>query len=152
MGWPLSYLYQRESAVRCRAWVNFYYVDGRPIYNRGEMIGRWSESRIPINDLDQYNPWLVENEFDISPDTHATLDIAFKYPHEDKCYGYNNENYDHQKYPEYRSSWVIDKGQYLIRVRVKVGEQVFSNVFRLVNEMDFRVEEIEDKNLKNRIK
>lgn len=149
MGWPLKYLYEREPAIRCQAWINFYYSDGRPVYMQGEMQGRWSDTPIPITVSRQYNPWQIENSFDISADNQAKIDVVFKYLHEEKCYGFNNESYNVH---EYRSNWVIDKGQYIVRVRVKTGEQSFSDVFRLVNEMDFRLEEIQDKAIKRQLK
>jgi hypothetical protein len=140
---PLSWIYDREAAQLCRAWISFHHLDGRRYFSK-DMVGRWCETPEPVElqIIDGQIMWGPSNRtcdyVDIAPGTTSTLDVVFKYDGEDNCYGWNNEAYRHKEWrnPE----WELSRGRYLVKVKVKTGGREFSQSFELFNEGDFRLE------------
>ena len=149
----LSWIYDREPALLCRAWLQFHTPDGQTAVYPDEMIGRWAETPEPFiyprgGELPLIVPSWLQNQVDIPAGENVALDIVFKYTNEVECYGWNNDVYSH---PGWRNpNWKLDKGRYIVEIRVKTEGREFTDIFWLINETDFRIEPVTDKRLRNK--
>lgn len=151
----LSWLYSRDPAVMCQAWLTFYHghpsPDYRHVYDR-EMVGRWADSPPPdirtVETPDGIKALLhnATTSIDIPAGGRTLLDVAVRLNSEEDCYGYNNQSHI---YPDLKNSdWKLEKGAYLVKARVRTGGRDFLGVFRIVNDVqynDFRLEKMDDK-------
>ena len=164
----LAWVYNRESAQSCRAWITFYHLDGNRVYDR-EMHARWSETPEPNvvvtevsgNRTQADHPTAapkdlmtiggssdrpcfvrlvnVQETIDIPPGEHAKVDVVFRMADEDDCYGWCNDSYLYNwKHP----GWRLEKGRYIAKVRVKTGGKEWVDTFLVENSVpygDFRL-------------
>ncbi len=141
----LSWAYNREPAMMCRAWIAFYDQNKLRVYSR-EMLGRWAETPNPkiaqVTDLNgnvvryAQNSEELRHSVDIPPGAYTPLDLVVRSKSETTCYGWNNDSLvRYGKNPD----WRLKEGQYLVRVTVKTGGKNFDGFFRLINEMEFRL-------------
>ncbi len=152
----LAWVYNREPAMDCHAWITFYHLDGHRLFAR-EMNARWTETPEPELVVLQaasgqaMRLMNVQDAVGIPPGEYANVDIAFRAKDEDASFGWNNESYlHHWRHP----SWRLDKGRYIVRVRVKTGGREFSDAFLLINDVPyehFRLEPL-DKGQKAHLK
>ena len=138
----------RAPALQCTAKISFNHLDGQDLFDRS-MPGRWSNSPQPVqvvgvqngNPIAVLDPHklLTPSRIDIHPGERESLDIAVRIDNDSDCYGWNNDAYIHQwRNPE----WRLAAGRYLVRVTVTSGGQLWSEIFRLVNDVprtDFRL-------------
>lgn len=152
----LRWVYDREPALACRAWITFHHLDGRRVFDR-EMNARWSETPEPRVEVKQTEKGQVgillgvQDSVDIPPGEYTNVDIAIRVKSDTDCYGWNNESY---LYNWEHPAWKLEKGRYVARVRVKTGGREFVDAFLIVNDIpheDFRLEPVEDE-LKKRLK
>lgn len=144
---PLALIYNREPALMCRAWISFHYTDGTKVY-QNDMVGRWAKSPEPVSPFldvtlpDGRSAILITKAdttdwFDIASGEQTILDVVRRFHNETDCYGWNNDGYTyHGKNP----NWKLEKGRYLVQVRVQTGGKEFTKIFQLINDADFRLE------------
>lgn len=152
----LSWGYSREPAAQCRAWLAFYDNNKLPVYSR-EMLGRWAETpNANIVEASEPNGKTVRfatnseelrHSIDIASGANSILDVLVRFGDESDCYGWNN---DSLIYYGKNPSWRLERGQYFVRVTVKTGGRDFDTYFRLINEMEFRLEPQHDLKLKDK--
>jgi hypothetical protein len=159
----LAWVYNREPALTCKAWVSFYHLDGYRVYDR-EMNARWSETPEPnlivteinrnnnigasstaapknmvaaekVTEKLQFSRLVnIQETVDIPPGESTNIDIAFRLKGEDECYGWCNESYLYNwKHP----AWQLEKGRYIAKVRVKTGGKEFLDTFLIENSVPF---------------
>jgi hypothetical protein len=142
----LSWFYQGEPALDCRAWIEFLYSDRKKVFENN-MVVRWSGSEEPkiecINTKSGQAFRLIgaQNSFDIPPGESTDIDVVFRFKAETNCYGWNNESYLYEwKHP----NWVLGTGRFIARVKIKTGGHEFKKEFLIVNDgpfQEFRLEE-----------
>ena len=145
----LSWVYDGDPALACRAWISFHNpVDGGRIFAQ-EMPARWNEADqprvVPFPGSDGKVFTVLQGiQYAIDIPTGESVGIAPVYRAKDSesCYGWNNESYLHNfEHP----AWKLDKGRYIVRVRVVAGGREFIDAFRVVNDApfeDFRIEPV----------
>ena len=77
-----------------------------------------------------------------------TLAPAYRAKGSENCYGWTNESY---LYNFEHPSWKLDKGRYVVRIRVVTGGREFVDAFRIVNDApfdDFRLEKVDEQTKK----
>lgn len=152
MGKPLGWIYDREPAFRCYAWIKFYFEDGTEVYPQ-EMIARWARTPEPRIDRHEsgepkiQNPYELSNWVDISARMEEPLDVAMRESGAIVCYGWSNESY-----PTPSDNWRLLQGRYIVRVRVMTGGRDVYGYFRLINDSDFRLEPFDDNNVIRKLK
>ncbi len=145
----LAWVYHGEPALSCRAWITFHHLDGQRVFDR-EMVARWSgsdEPKVEIISTEKGQAARLigaQNSFDIPPGEHTDIDIVFRAKSDDDCFGWNNESYLHNwRHPD----WLLEKGRYIAKIRVKTGGQEYVNAFLIANDVryeDFRLAEVDD--------
>ena len=145
----ISWVYDRDPALSCRAWITFHHLDGHRVFDR-EMDVRWSETPEPVVKIQETERGPVarlvnvQHTVDIPPGEYVNIDVVCRFKGEDHCYGWNNESYLYNwRHPR----WKLEKGRYIVKVRIKTGGREFSDAFLLVNDVpyeDFRIEPLRD--------
>lgn len=156
----------RAPASQCHGKITFHHRDtGHDVFAR-QMQTRWAsqpepvplimvmpdKSQHPIWDLARMNVGL---NADIAPGETEYLDVAVRFRGEDDCYGWNNETYSIAD--KHNPKWKLGRGQYLVRVTMISSGLIFSEIFRLVNDVDqqdFRLEKAtqeEKRRLENKL-
>lgn len=145
----LSWVYDRDPALNCRAWITFYRFDGHRVFDE-EMEARWTETPEPIVEIKETEKGPVgrlvnvQHTVDIPPGEYVNVDIACRLKGKDQCYGWNNESY---LYNWCHPRWKLGKERYIAKVRVKTGGREFIDAFLIVNDVpyeDFRIEALHD--------
>ena len=151
IGRLLSKIYDRDPALMCYAWINFYYDTDKaePVRPGQELVGRWSFTPVPVREVSDgkriYDGYLTRDSFDIAPGTSTLLDIVCKFNHENDCFGWNNESYT---YPEWRNTnWQLNRDRYIVRVKIMTGGKETKQLFRLINELYPGLEKFDDEKL-----
>ncbi len=144
----IDWVYGGNPAISCMAWIGFLKPNGEEAF-KNEMFGRWSEFIHPdwrkLDTLGGDSQWILydaNKSIDIPSGEKAILDIAFKTSLDDFAYGWNTESYIH---PNHKNPmWKLEKGKYLVSIRVKTGGREFVNKFLINNESfaSFNIEEI----------
>lgn len=152
----LAWVYQGEPALACRGWITFHHIDGQRVFDR-QMVARWSSSEEPkveIINTDKGQAVKLtggQDYFDIPPGEFSDIDIVFRAKTDNDCFGWSNESYLHKwKHPE----WLLEKGRYIAKIRVKTGGREYINAFLIANDVrfeDFRLVEI-DEDVKKKLK
>ena len=142
----------RAPASRCHGKITFHHHDtGHDVFSR-QMQTRWASQPEPaplimiMPDGSQHPIWdLARLDFglsaDIVPGEAEVLDVAVRFKNEGDCYGWNNETYSIAD--KHNPKWKLGRGQYLVRVTMVSSGLIFSEIFRLVNDVgqqDFRLE------------
>ena len=93
----LRWVYDREPALSCAAWITFFHLEGHKVYDR-DMVARWSETPEPEPRLFKTNdrtaamlPY-VPLTVDIPSGRYANVDVVARLKGDDECYGWNNES------------------------------------------------------------
>lgn len=148
---PLSLIYDREPALMCRAWISFYYTDGTRVYPR-EMVARWAKTPEPLSPIHEVktndgrsvfiaNEPKTQDWVDIAAGETTALDIVLRFNNESDCFGWNNDGYAR----DFRNTdWKLGQGRYHVKIRIETGGREFSKSFQLINDVDFRLEDIPD--------
>jgi hypothetical protein len=142
----------RAPASQCHGKITFHHRDtGHDVFAR-QMQTRWASQPEPtplilaMPDGIQLRIWdFARLSFgvhaDIAPAEAEVLDVAVRFKNEDDCYGWNNETYSIAD--KHNPKWKLGRGQYLVRVTMVSSGLIFSEIFRLVNDVgqqDFRLE------------
>lgn len=146
----LSWVYQGEPALMCKAWISFHHLDGYKVYDR-EMVGKWSQSGDPdviVIDRGEKGTAIrlanIQISADIPPGESTDVDIAIRVKDEEIAYGWCNESYLYQwRHP----SWRLDKGRFIVKVRVQSMGREYTDMFMVVNDVpydDFRLHPLDD--------
>jgi hypothetical protein len=155
----LLWVYEREPAKTCLAWITFHhYPDGHRVFDR-EMIARWNETPQPefvFSETEQGQVGLlrnpIQNSVDIPPGEYTDIAVVVKPKDQDECFGWNNDSYLHQwKHPE----WELQKKRYIAKVRVKTMGREFTEAFLITNDVpykDVRLEPLTDEKLKRNLR
>ncbi len=129
---------RRLPAGMCRAWVTISGPEEGGERREVTFNGRWVTRREPGEYLPEGRlrpdpgQILVVPREDIPSNEYADLAVAFKYAGEERCYGFNNENY---LQPEFRlQDREFVQGRYTVTVRVLAGGIDCTKVFELRNE------------------
>jgi len=150
---PFSFIYRREPALMCLARIVFFYLDEKPVHPQECLVGRWSTTPLPIRQVSDNE--VVDNIFeirdwvDIPPNGNELLDIVAKAKGETSCCPWNNQIYRKEDWCE---KWKLEKDRYYVYVVVKTGGSVFDALYVLINENYPRLEIVNDKDLKNRLR
>lgn len=74
------------------------------------------------------------------PGEEEIFDVAARFDDEPDCYGWNNDAY----FFEWRNPyWKLERGRYLVKVKIVSSGQKCVGIFRLLNELscnEFRLE------------
>lgn len=142
----------RAPASQCHGKITFHHHDtGQNVFGRQMQI-RWASQPEPVPlviimpDKTQYPIWdMARLNFglnaDIAPGEAEVLDVAVRFAGEGDCYGWNNEVYSFSDW--HNPKWNLGRGRYLVRVTMVSAGLIFSEIFRLVNDVghrDFRLE------------
>lgn len=142
-------LLSRNVAQYCHGDISFHHLDGQNIFGR-TMEGRWSSSPEPAylqlkfneNIIQISDPSKITTLIDIPPGEEKWIDIAAKFDDENDCFGWNNQSYFSE--PLWRNSdWKLERGRYLVSVKIISAGEVSSKMFRLINDVSrnsFRLE------------
>jgi hypothetical protein len=132
----LAWAYVREAAPACAAWIAFFNLDGKMLFDQ-EMLARWTDTLQPKWHVTPagggFAATLIEarNTVDIPAAEYSVLDVAVRMDGEEAAFGWNNESYVHNwRHP----SWALPKARLLVRARVRTGGLQFSDAFLLVND------------------
>jgi len=141
---PCARWMMRAPASQCHGKITFHHRDtGHDVFGR-QMQSRWASQPEPTPlilvapDGSQQRIWdFARLSFgvhaDIAPGESEVLDIAVRFNNEDDCYGWNNEAYSSAN--SRNPNWKLNRGQYLVRVTMVSAGLIFSEVFRLVNDV-----------------
>jgi hypothetical protein len=135
MPFILSWFYDREPALNCRAWLRFKTIDGKDVFNN-EIIARWPNSpqpqiaEIKLEERMYKVPIWVDNSMDISPNEFEPLNVIIKMKSDNKAFVWCNESYIHGWRNE---NLALEKNIYQIEVRVKTGGRNFRREFNFDN-------------------
>jgi hypothetical protein len=172
---PLSWFWNRETAVGTRAWISFY----QDKLGRFKMLGRWKNAGVPQIPSswikDRQLPKGLQDTMDIQPyvmtDDIQGLDIAIRcekeekdeqgtvqYTEEQECYAWNNENYLYDggakndlnvkfRHPDHS----LAAGVYYVKVVVTSGGREFNDLFVLHNDREFMLMAIPDTKEKDKL-
>ncbi len=150
----ISWAYDSQPALMCQARIVFFYENFQVLGPEKEMIGRWSKtpnamySKFPTSSGEMtvlLNPESVKDWVDIPPGGEEILDIAAKFNADEHCQGWNNSAPNQAK-------WLMDKGQYYVKIVVQSGGRSFKECFRLINELgDFRIVPVADNEILKRL-
>jgi hypothetical protein len=141
----------RGAALQCRGEISFHHIDGQDIFGR-RMAVRWASSPQPvasqITDLQGKPQYIlqdsartsIESRMDVYPGEEEIFDVAARFDDEPDCYGWNNDAY----FFEWRNPyWKLERGRYLVKVKIVSSGQKCVGIFRLLNELscnEFRLE------------
>ncbi len=147
----LAWVFNGEPALNCRAWITFHHFpDGHRVFDRA-MTARWSETPEPqVNIIETERGPVArlvnaQDSVDIPSSEYTNIDVVFRAKSEDECYGWSNESY---LYNWRHPAWKLEKGRYIVKVRVKTGGREFIDAFLVANDVpyeDFRLEPINKK-------
>jgi hypothetical protein len=136
-GW-LSWAFNRNPAMSCGGWIEFFTLDGQPLFDGKKMDIRWSDSPQPLilgpdgvtGQID-WERMRTGHLFDIPPGADAPIDVVFRAKRDEDCYGWNNESYLHA----WRNpSWKLGQGRYLAKITILTGGEEFTHTVEIVNE------------------
>jgi hypothetical protein len=140
----LAFIHDRHPAFMCRALLTFKYENGDKVY-LPEMLGRWAgtpEPLVPIvinGKLELAVSMIYARDYiDIPSGSKTTLDVALKLDGDEQCYGWNNESYTKRDFRN--KDWELDRGVYIVEVRVNTNGREFNQSFKLFNDKEFRLE------------
>ncbi len=136
---PLSWIYDRDPALLCRASVTFNHLDGHSVFGR-TLSARWDNTPEPqplIGHTDQGDVAImpyVHETYDIPPGEYTTIALVYRAKGEAECYGWNNESYLYGfKHPE----WKLEKGRYIAEVSIRTRGRTFVSRFMIFNDVEY---------------
>jgi len=142
----------RNAAIHCQGIITFHHLDGQEVFGR-VMKTRWAGTQEPVpiiitvqgqSPVALFDPARLAPELhmDVHADSAEKIDVAARFDSDMECYGWSNDNYSSS--PPWRDpAWKLEKGRYLVKVRLIYSSGVSNGLFRLVNDVpktDFRLE------------
>jgi hypothetical protein len=100
-------------AVKVGATLSFYDLQGGELFS---FDGRWGDTTQPPH-LEQHQNRFDLLTADIPIGRTRELGVAIKYPHDEECYGVNNDSYG---YPLLKNpNWRLEGEEFSVRIRVR---------------------------------
>jgi hypothetical protein len=146
--WRRVFLVNAQTAYDCNGTIEFFNEKHQPIHSNKMPIS-WSGQPEPVKwelhpltgvPIQLPEPGLMRNRrfMDIPPGYHEEIDVAVRITEnraaEQDAYGWTLSSYEHNwRDPSYK----IPQGNFILRVEIVTGSQLFAKEFMLSNPEDF---------------